>query len=76
MSLPCARCGHEIRHHGRGTGKCWAPNLRCTCPAYVKPEETAAVDGTIVHELPREDVARAYAAGLLVLLHPLSGELP
>jgi hypothetical protein len=64
----CARerCGHGRRHHGRGTGKCWAPNMRCSCPAFVQPAEGATVDGTEVHVLPEQDLRRAIYDGLLV----------
>jgi hypothetical protein len=55
------------RFHGRGTGKCWAPNMRCTCMHYqTPPPEAPAKVGDVVHELPREDVLQAYRVGLLI----------
>lgn len=64
----CGKCGHLRRFHGRGTGKCWAPNMRCICMRYQDPpREAPAETGADVHELPREDVYAAYRAGLLIL---------
>ena len=73
----CGKCGHMQRFHGAGRGKCWAPNMRCTCMRYqVPPPEAPAELGADVHELPREDVLAAYRAGLLIPDRDLPPEVP